>query len=94
MAKLPKLKIVREDGYPFEEIRDIKQAQHLPFKRRESTQIVMAEGKLINSYEELVTLATQGGANNTTGNRWRVKAILKYRGASKGCTERGSQYHD
>ena len=58
MSRLPKLRLKKPFGYPFEEIRDFEQAQYFLFSYRASA-VVMVEGQVINSYEELVQLATE-----------------------------------
>jgi len=56
MSKLPKLKVKLNVGRLNEEIRDFEQAKYLPFCDH---LIILAEGQVINSYEELVQLAAQ-----------------------------------
>ena len=58
MSKLPKLKLKKPYGYPFEEIRDFEQAKDVLFSQG-GEDIVVAEGQVIKSYEELVQLAAQ-----------------------------------
>jgi hypothetical protein len=58
MSKLPKLKVKKPFGYPFEEIRNFEEAQYFLFNYGDNA-IVIVEGKVINSYEELVQLAAQ-----------------------------------
>jgi len=58
MSKLPKLKVKKPLGYPFEEIRNFEEAQYFLFNYGDNA-IVIVEGKVINSYEELVQLAAQ-----------------------------------
>jgi len=58
MSRLPKLRLKKPFGYPFEEIRDFEQAQYFLFSYGASA-VVMVEGQVINSYEELVQLATE-----------------------------------
>lgn len=58
MSKLPKLKLKKPYGYPFEEIRDFEQAKDVLFSQG-GEDVVVAEGQVIKSYEELVQLATQ-----------------------------------
>ena len=58
MPRLPKLKLKKPFGYPFEEIRDFEQAQYFLFGYGDSA-IVMVEGQVINSYEELVQIGVQ-----------------------------------
>ena len=57
MPKLPKLK-VRRTWNPVEETHDLEQARHLLFSRG-TDMLVIVEGQMVNSYEELVQLATQ-----------------------------------
>lgn len=56
--KLPKLRIIRPGGYPFEEIRDIKDARYLTFDYKFGT-IVLVDRQVVKSYDELVKLAEQ-----------------------------------
>ena len=56
MSKLPKLKVKRFYGWPAEETRDFEQAQHFLFDEQS---VVLVEGQIITSYEELVQLAAQ-----------------------------------
>ena len=56
MSKLPKLKVKRTFGYPLEETRDFEQAKYFPFCQHI---IIMVENQVINSYEELIQLASQ-----------------------------------
>ena len=58
MSRLPKLKLKKDFGYPFEEIRDFEQAQYFLFSYGTSA-IVVVEDQVVNSYEELVQLAAQ-----------------------------------
>jgi len=58
MSTLPKLKLKKPFGYPFEEIRDFEQAQYFLVSYGDSA-IVVVEDQVINSYEELVQLAAQ-----------------------------------
>jgi len=58
MSRLPKLKLKKPFGYPFEENREFEQAQYFLFSYGDSA-TVMVEGQVINSYEELVQLAAQ-----------------------------------
>jgi hypothetical protein len=58
MSKLPKLKVKRPFGYPREEIRELEQAQYFLFSSG-SGALVVVEGQVVNSYEELVQLAAQ-----------------------------------
>jgi len=55
IPKLPKLKIKTIPGYLSEEVRSLEQGIDLPF----SDALIFAEGHRINSYEELVQLASQ-----------------------------------
>ena len=57
MSKLPKLK-VRRTWNPVEETHDLEQARHLLFSRG-ADMLVIVEGQMVNSYEELVQLAAQ-----------------------------------
>ncbi len=57
MSKLPKLK-VRKTWNPVEETHDLEQARHLLFGRG-ADMLVIVEGQRVDSYEELVQLATQ-----------------------------------
>jgi len=57
MSKLPKLK-VRRTWNPVEETHDLEQARHLLFSRGVEM-LVIAEGQVVSSYEELVQLAAQ-----------------------------------
>jgi len=56
MSELPKLKVKKPFGYPFEEVHDFKQAQYFLFSYGNSA-TVMVEGQPVNSYEELLRLA-------------------------------------
>jgi len=58
MSRFPKLKIKRPCGYPAEEIRDFEQAKHFLFSYGPNT-FVIVEGRVINSYQELIQLAIQ-----------------------------------
>ncbi len=58
MSKLPKLKLKKPFGYPFEEVRDFEQAQYFLFSYGANA-VVMVEDRIVNSYEELVQLAAQ-----------------------------------
>ena len=58
MSKLPRLKLKKPFGYPFEEIRDFEQGQYFLFSYGDSA-IVLVGGQMINSYEELLQLATR-----------------------------------
>ncbi len=65
MSKLPKLKVKRTFGYtpgagpayPIEETCDFEQAKSFPYGHAGT--FIMAENQVINSYEELVQLASQ-----------------------------------
>ena len=54
MSKLPKLKLTMPNGH--EEIRDIKEDDSI---YSNWTMLVLAGGQVVNSYEELVQLASQ-----------------------------------
>lgn len=58
MSEFPKLKVNWPiEGYPSQDIRDFEQAKYfLPFS---SPAFILVEGQVINSYKELVQLATQ-----------------------------------
>ena len=58
MHRLPKLKVKRPVGYPSEEIREFEQGKYFLFSYGDGT-FVVVEGRVINSYEELIQLATQ-----------------------------------
>ena len=58
MPKLPKLKLKKPFGYPFEEVRDFEQARYFLFSYGNDA-IVAVEGQVVNSYEELLQLASQ-----------------------------------
>ncbi len=57
MSESPKLKVKRSWN-PVEETHDLEQARHLLFSRG-SDMLVIVEGQMVNSYEELVQLAAQ-----------------------------------
>lgn len=57
MAKLPKLKVKRLFGYPDEDICELEQAKYR-FNYGGDV-VIMVEGQVVNSHEELVQLATQ-----------------------------------
>jgi hypothetical protein len=57
MPGLPKIKL-EQPLYPFEEMRDFKEAQYFLFSYGADAMIVV-EGQVINSYEEFVQLAAQ-----------------------------------
>ncbi|MFC2007239.1 hypothetical protein ACFLVB_01390 [Chloroflexota bacterium] len=56
MARLPKLKVINTLRNEPEEIRDLEQGKELPFCEH---LIIVVENHPINSYEELVQLATR-----------------------------------
>ena len=56
MSKLPKLKVILAVGRQIEEIRDFEQGKYLPFAHHI---FIFAEGQKIDSYEELLQLASQ-----------------------------------
>lgn len=58
MSKFPKLKIRRPCAYPAEEIRDFEQVKYFLFSYGPNT-IVIVEGKVVNSYQELIQIAIQ-----------------------------------
>jgi len=58
MSDLPKLKVNWSFGQPSEKTCDLKQAKDFLFDYGEGI-LVIVEGQLIHSYEELVQLATQ-----------------------------------
>ena len=55
MPKLPKLKVQILFGYPIEDICDLEQARYRFSYGRGG--LVVVEGQVVNSYEELVQLA-------------------------------------
>ena len=57
MSELPKLKI-KKTWNPVEEIHDLEQSRHLLFSRG-SDMLIIVEGQMVNSYEELVQLVAQ-----------------------------------
>ncbi len=57
MSESPKLRVKRSWN-PVEETYDLEQARHLLFNRG-SDMLVIVEGQMVNSYEELVQLAAQ-----------------------------------
>ena len=57
MSKLPKLRIKRTWN-PVEEIHDLEQARTLLFSRG-ADMLVIVEGQMVSSYNELVQLAAQ-----------------------------------
>ncbi|MFC1979518.1 hypothetical protein ACFLVS_01390 [Chloroflexota bacterium] len=59
MSKLPKLRVKLLVGHSNEEVRDFEQTQYFLFSYGANT-VVMVEGRIVNSYEELVQLAAQG----------------------------------
>lgn len=56
MTKLPKLKVKGLGWDISEEIRDFEQAKYLPFGHNV---IIVVEGQVIESYEDLIQLAAQ-----------------------------------
>ena len=58
MSRLPKLMLKKPFGYPFEEIRDFEQAKYFLFSYGDNA-MVIAEGQVVTSYEELLQLASQ-----------------------------------
>jgi hypothetical protein len=58
MSKLPKLKIKFRFGYPGEDICELEQAKYR-FDFGGGRVLVVVEGQLMNSYDELVQLAAQ-----------------------------------
>jgi len=58
MIKLPKLKLKKPFGYPFEEIRDFEQSQYFLFSYGDSA-IVLVEGQVVSSYKELLQLSAR-----------------------------------
>jgi hypothetical protein len=58
MSDLPKIKVIRPAGYPSGEIRELEQARYFLFSYGSGT-IVVIDGQVVNSYEELVQLASQ-----------------------------------
>lgn len=63
MSDLPKLKVNWSFGQPSEKTCDLEQAKDFLFKYGEGI-LVIVEGQLIHSYEELVQLATQDPYKN------------------------------
>lgn len=61
MTKLPKLKVKGLGWDVSEEIRDFEQAKYLPFGHN---LIIVVEGQVIESYEDLVQLAAQDRYKN------------------------------
>lgn len=57
MSELPKLKVKRTWN-PVEETHELEQARHLLFSRGADI-LVIVEGHMVSSYEELVQLVTQ-----------------------------------
>ena len=57
MSKLPKLKIKLLFGYPSEDICELEQAKYRFTYGQEG--LVVVEGQVVNSYEELVQLASR-----------------------------------
>ena len=60
MPKLPKLRVKTFPGGSSEEVYDFEKAKDLPFL----DVFIFAEGQRINSYEELLKLATQDNYRN------------------------------
>ncbi len=56
MSRLPKLKVKMHIGHSSEEISDFEQGRYLPFSDHV---LILVEGQVINSYEELVQLVAQ-----------------------------------
>lgn len=56
---VPKLKIKRSDGYPYEETREIEDARYLPFDYHAHRSVVVVEGQVVISYEELLKVVKQ-----------------------------------
>ena len=57
MSKLPKLKLKRTWN-PVEETHDLEQSRHLLFNRG-ADMLVIVEGQMVFSYDELLQLAAQ-----------------------------------
>ena len=57
MSKLPKLKVKRTWN-PVEETHDLEQARYLLFSGGDDM-LVLVEGQAVNSYEELVQMASR-----------------------------------
>ena len=57
MSKLPKLKVKLHVGRLSEELREFEQGQYLPFS--DDHVLIFVEDHFINSYDELVRLASQ-----------------------------------
>lgn len=57
MAKLPKFRVKSLGWNMREEIRDLEQARHFPFRHGV---IIMVEGEVVRSYDDLVQLLEQG----------------------------------
>lgn len=53
----PKLKVMKPFGYPYEEVRNFEESRYFLFSYGAAA--VVVEGQVINSYEELVRLASQ-----------------------------------
>jgi len=70
MSELPRLKVKRIPGYS-DEVRNLDQAKDLPF----SDVLIFAEGRRVNSYKELVQLATQ---DNYKGREFIEVVILPF----------------
>lgn len=58
MSKLPKLKVKCAFAHPVEQTCDLEQAKELVFGHGPGI-LVIVEGQLVRSYEELVKLAAQ-----------------------------------
>ncbi len=56
MAKLPKFKVKGLGWNMREEIRDLEQARHFPFRHGV---IIMVEGEVVRSYDDIVQLLKQ-----------------------------------
>ncbi len=56
MAKLPKLKVKGLGWNVGEEIRDLEQARHFPFRH---SVVITVEGQVVRSYEDLLQLIDQ-----------------------------------
>ena len=58
VSKLPKLKVKRTFAHPLEQTCDLEQAKELVFGYGSGI-LVIVDGQLVRSYEELVKLAAQ-----------------------------------
>ncbi len=58
MSDLPKLNLKKPFGYPSEEVRDFEQARYFLFSYGANA-VIVVEGQVVNSYEELVQLAAR-----------------------------------